>query len=48
MRLAHRSVHRAIWPVLGIVVGLGLVLALILRPPPPLPDTNEIASERQR
>jgi hypothetical protein len=38
-------VHRALWPVLAIVVGLGLVLALTLRPPPDEPQT---ASETVR
>jgi hypothetical protein len=34
MTRAHRSVHRALWPVLTFVVALGLGLALMLRPPP--------------
>jgi hypothetical protein len=34
MTRAHRSVHRALWPVLTFAVALGLVLALTLRPPP--------------
>jgi hypothetical protein len=33
MRRAHRSVHRLLWPVLALVVALGLAMALILRPP---------------
>jgi hypothetical protein len=34
MRRAHRSVHRALWPVLALAVALGLGMALLLRPPP--------------
>jgi hypothetical protein len=35
MRRAHRSVHRGLWPVLALVVGFGLALALVLRAPAP-------------
>jgi hypothetical protein len=38
MRRLHRSVHRALWPVLVLAIGLGFVLALLLRPPPPPPE----------
>jgi hypothetical protein len=34
MRRAHRTVHRALWPVLVVAVSLGFTLALVLRPPP--------------
>jgi len=34
MTRSQRSVHRALWPVLALVVALGLALALALRPPP--------------
>jgi hypothetical protein len=34
MRRAHRSVHRAVWPVLALAIALGFVMALVLRPPP--------------
>jgi len=34
MRRSHRSVHRALWPVLAFAVALGLAMALVLRPPP--------------
>jgi hypothetical protein len=34
MRRAHRSVHRALWPMLALAVGIGLALALVLRPAP--------------
>jgi len=33
MRRAHRVVHRALWPVLAVLVLLGLAAALWLRPP---------------
>ena len=35
MTRSHRFAHRLIWPVLAIVVVLGLAMALTLRP---LPD----------
>jgi|GEM_PF-2434713 len=34
MRRAHRAVHRALWPVLLVLVLFGLAMALWLRPPP--------------
>jgi len=34
MRRAHRSVHRAIWPVLALAIAIGFVMALTLRLPP--------------
>jgi hypothetical protein len=34
MRRAHRSVHRALWPVLAVLVMFGVAMALWLRPPP--------------
>jgi hypothetical protein len=34
MKRSHRSVHRALWPVLVLAVALGFALALGLRPPP--------------
>ena len=37
MTRAQRSVHRALWPVLGLLVALGFALALVLRPPPDPP-----------
>jgi preprotein translocase subunit YajC len=32
MRRAHRTVHRALWPVLAVLVMLGFAAALLLRP----------------
>jgi hypothetical protein len=34
MRRAHRSVHRALWPVLALAVAFAFAMALVLRPPP--------------
>lgn len=34
MRKIHRTAHRKVWPLLGLIVGAGLVLALLLRPAP--------------
>jgi hypothetical protein len=34
MRRSHRSVHRALWPVIALAVALGLTMALVLRAPP--------------
>jgi hypothetical protein len=43
MRRAHRKVHRALWPVLAVLVMLGVSMALVLRPPPKAepPETTE-------
>ncbi len=35
MTRSHRSIHRVLWPVLALAVGLGFAMALLLRPPPP-------------
>jgi hypothetical protein len=42
MRRTHRVVHRALWPALLVLVALGLVLALWLRPPP-----KEVTSDQK-
>ena len=34
MTRTHRSLHRIVWPILALLVVLGVVLALWLRPPP--------------
>jgi hypothetical protein len=34
MTRRHRSLHRLLWPILAILVAVGFVLALWLRPPP--------------
>jgi hypothetical protein len=35
MRRAQRAFHRMLWPLLGLAVAVGFVLALYLRQPPP-------------
>jgi hypothetical protein len=30
----HRSLHHIVWPILAVLVALGVLLALWLRPPP--------------
>jgi len=42
MRRSQRSLHRTLWPVLALVVGLGTVLALALRPPPETAASVEV------
>jgi hypothetical protein len=37
MTRSHRLAHHLIWPVLAIMVALGLTMALTLRPPPDPP-----------
>jgi hypothetical protein len=34
MTRRHRTLHRVIWPILALLVVIGVVLALWLRPPP--------------
>jgi hypothetical protein len=41
MTRGHRSVHRVLWPVLALIVGLGVTMALVLRPPPEQPTQSE-------
>ena len=43
MRRPHRAAHRVIWPVLGLVVALGLALALAWRPDNPLESQPIVA-----
>jgi hypothetical protein len=53
MRRAHRSVHRALWPALALLVMFGVGMALWLRPPPKVesvisdqkPVTSRLASD---
>jgi hypothetical protein len=35
MRRSQRFVHRMLWPVLALAIGIGVTLALVWRPPPP-------------
>jgi len=41
MTRTHRLVHRALWPLLALLVALGFVSALYLRPPPDPPTSVE-------
>jgi len=34
MTRTHRSLHRIVWPILAVLVALGVLLALWMRPPP--------------
>ncbi len=34
MTRTHRALHRIVWPILAVLVALGVLLALWLRPPP--------------
>jgi hypothetical protein len=43
MRRSHRLVHRAIWPLLVLLIGAGLTMALIKRPPPEPPAAADEA-----
>jgi hypothetical protein len=47
MRRSHRTVHRALWPILAVTVAALFVSALLLRPPPE-PDEAQAASETVR
>jgi hypothetical protein len=44
MRRAHRTVHRALWPVLAVLVMIGLAAALWLRPKPVISDQESVIS----
>lgn len=44
MRRAHRAVHRALWPVLAVLVLIGLAAALLLRPKPVISDQKSVTS----
>jgi hypothetical protein len=48
MRLEHRTFHRRAWHVLSIVVTLGVILALWLRPPPDQPEPMQPAASEAR
>jgi hypothetical protein len=41
MKRSHRTVHRALWPVLAAAIALGFALALDLRAPPDEPPATE-------
>lgn len=47
MTRTHRSLHRVVWPILAVLVALGVVLALWLRPPPKDAAGNAIRLEQR-
>lgn len=47
MRKSHRAIHRKVWPLLALLVGAGLVLALVLRPAPEHPAVAQETSLTQ-
>jgi len=42
MRRSQRSVHRALWPVLALAIGIGVTFALIWRPSPASAPHSEV------
>jgi hypothetical protein len=46
MTRRHRSLHRALWPILALLVALGFVLALWLRPPPAPGEARNVPLEQ--
>lgn len=48
MRRSHRTAHRLLWPLLALLLGAGLTMALLLRAPPPSPSPPAVASEGDR
>ena len=45
MTRGHRIVHRMLWPVLAAIVAFGVIMALLLRPPPEQPEAPPTQSE---
>ena len=41
MTRSHRLAHRAGWPILALLVALGFLTALYLRPPPDPPAVEQ-------
>jgi hypothetical protein len=46
MTRSHRSIHRLLWPILALAVGLGFATALFLRPPPPAAAPPALSESR--
>jgi hypothetical protein len=46
MTRTHRRLHRIVWPILALIVALGVLLALWLRPPPDHAAAPAVQSER--
>jgi hypothetical protein len=47
MTRKHRAVHRALWPLLAVIVCFGFLMALVLRPPP-VSDAAQPAQEMRK
>jgi hypothetical protein len=47
MTRKHRAVHRALWPLLAVVVCFGFIMALVLRAPP-VSDVPQTAQEMRK
>jgi hypothetical protein len=47
MRRAHRTAHRMLWPALAVLVGIAFAMSLVMRAPPPAPE-SPAAVEGQR
>jgi hypothetical protein len=37
MTRTHRAIHRIVWPILAVLIGIGFTMALVKRAPPPPP-----------
>ena len=48
MMRTHRTVHRLLWPVLAVLVTIGVTMALVLRPPPDVDDEPQATEEPPR
>jgi hypothetical protein len=48
MTRTHRSLHRTIWPILALLILLGVALALWRRPPPEHAGAVPPALSRER
>lgn len=47
MTRSHRALHRLLWPMLALAVGLGFVMALALRPAEEPPAATAAQEPRQ-
>ena len=45
MTRGHRNFHRMLWPALAVIVALGFTMALVLRPPQELPESQPVQAE---
>ena len=43
---SKRAFHRALWPMLALMIALGVTMALWLRPPPPDPPAAALEKPR--